>query len=77
MQFTEYDSRFVRPLCEVENEFLQVLVTEFSLKPKGGGLELSVSFGPDSQAIWRRKAGKANLGIEELRNSENSIHPQW
>ncbi len=52
----DYDNNFVRPLCEAENEFLQVLVTEFSIKPKGRGLELSVAFAPGSQAIWRRQA---------------------
>ena len=33
-----------------------MLVTAFSLRRRGQGLELSVSFGPDSPAIWLRQA---------------------
>lgn len=36
----DYSRDFVRPLCETENEFLQVLVTNFRIRKKGRGIEL-------------------------------------
>ena len=50
------DENFIRPLREAENEFLQVLLTDFNLKSKGKGLELTVKFDDDTPAIWQRKA---------------------
>lgn len=52
---------FVRPLREVENEFLQVLVPEFRVRRRGRSLELSVAFADDSPSIWLR-AAKDYLG---------------
>jgi hypothetical protein len=51
-----YDETLVRPLQEAENEFLQVLLTEFNLKSKGKGFELTVKFDENSPTIWLRKA---------------------
>lgn len=59
MELTEKpfeDRNFIRPLCEAENEFLQVLLTDFRVKSEGKGLELTVKFDGDSPAIWLRKA---------------------
>jgi hypothetical protein len=51
-----YSPEFVRPLHEAKNEFLQVLVPNFSIKAKGGGFEFDVAFDGESQAVWRREA---------------------
>lgn len=59
MELTEkpFDDRnFIRPLCEAENEFLQVLLTDFKLRSEGKGLELTVKFDANTPAIWLRKA---------------------
>jgi hypothetical protein len=53
---TSYNSDFIRPLNHVENQFLQVLVTQFRLKAKGRGLNLEVAFDSESPAIWLREA---------------------
>ena len=47
---------FVCPLQEAQNEFLQVLVTEFAVRAKDVGFELNVAFDSRSKAIWRRDA---------------------
>ena len=49
-------SPFVRSLRARENEFLQVLLTEFSLKRLGEGSLLSIYFGGDMPTISVREA---------------------
>jgi hypothetical protein len=51
-----YNPEFIRPLNQVENQFLQVLVTQFRLRAKGRGLDLEVAFDSESPAIWLREA---------------------
>lgn len=56
----DLDPGLVRPLSSAESEFLQVLVTQFRIRPTGRGLKLTVSFDANSPAIWRR-AAKSHL----------------
>jgi len=50
-------SDWVRPLSEVENQFLQVLLTQFKLQPKQEkGVRLIVRAKSGTSAIWRRGA---------------------
>jgi TIR domain len=49
------DPAFIRPLGEAQNEFLQVLLTEFNLRHSGQGLVLEVEFDFDSPALWLRQ----------------------
>ena len=49
-------SPFVRSLRARESEFLQVLLTELSLKRRGPGSELSIYFGGDTPTISTREA---------------------
>ena len=55
-----FDPEFVRPLALVQNEFLQVLLTKFSLRRQGSGVHLDVSFGFDTPAVWLRR-GKSHI----------------
>ena len=55
-----FDPEFVRPLAQVQNEFLQVLLTKFSLRRQGSGVHLDVSFGFDTPAVWLRR-GKNHI----------------
>jgi hypothetical protein len=62
------NNNFIRPLCEAENEFLQVLLSDFKLKSVGKGLELTVKFNYGSPAIWLRQAKnylRQNLSSEQ------------
>jgi hypothetical protein len=52
------DRGLVRPLREAQNEFLQVLLSQFSLRPKGDGVRLTVHFDYQTQAVWRRLGKK-------------------
>jgi hypothetical protein len=54
------DPTLVRPLSQVQNEFVQVLLPRFTLRRHGGGLTLEVEFGFDAPAIWLRE-GKAHV----------------
>src|SRR5665213_2594289 len=55
------DRGLVRPLQEVQNEFLQVLLPQFTLRRKGSGIRFTVHFNYKTAAVWRRK-GKKHLG---------------
>jgi hypothetical protein len=46
----------VAELGFTENEFLEVLLTRFSLSRRGGGSQLEVHFDDDTPTIWRRAA---------------------
>jgi hypothetical protein len=54
------DPTLVRPLHQVQNEFVQVLLSTFQLRRQGVGLTLEVEFGFETPAIWLRE-GKAHL----------------
>ena len=54
------DATLVRPLQQVQNEFVQVLLPGFRLKRQGAGLTLEVEFGFETPAIWLRE-GKAHV----------------
>src|SRR5437762_2067607 len=49
------DTEFIRPLEIAQNEFVQVLLTEFRLRPGKKGLVLDVDFDFNSDAIWLRR----------------------
>jgi len=51
----DIDPEFVRPLGQVQNEFLQVLLPEFSLRHGEPGLVLEVEFDFESPAVWLRR----------------------
>jgi len=50
------DSEFIRPLRLAENQFLQVLISEFTMHRKSGGIELRLGFTPETPTIWMRQA---------------------
>jgi len=50
-------TEFVRPLGNVQNEFLQVLLDRFELRRSGGSAKLSVSIDEHVPAIWLRAGG--------------------
>ncbi len=52
MDFTS--SQFVRPLHAAENRFLEVLLTDFGLRRRGRGADLTVRFDRNTPAIWNR-----------------------
>jgi hypothetical protein len=56
----EVDPAFIRPLGAAQNEFLQVLLTEFQVRPEGRGLVLEVAFDFDTPAVWLRR-GKVQI----------------
>lgn len=47
--------QYVRPLGMAENQFLQVLATQFQLRRRGKGTELALRFSSDTPAIWLRR----------------------
>lgn len=49
------DPEFIRPLSDAQNEFLQVLLSTFSIRQAGRGLVLNVEFDFETPAIWLRK----------------------
>ena len=51
-----YKRDYVRPLREAENQFLQVLLTQFRVRPRGRGLDLHVAIDPESPTIWLSEA---------------------
>lgn len=53
-------SSFIRPLGHAENQYLQVLLTQFVLTRAGRGVSLDIRFNEDTSAIWRRQ-GKLDL----------------
>lgn len=53
-----FDSEFVRPLGKARNEFIQVLLSRFSVQPQGTGLELLAEFDYDTPAVWLRQGKK-------------------
>lgn len=55
-----YSPKHVRPLGDAENQFLQVLITQFDLTRRASGLELAVEFSRHTPAIWSDRA-KAHL----------------
>jgi hypothetical protein len=46
----------VRPLGLAENQFLEVLVSRFTIRRKGQGAELEIQFDENTPAIWTRHA---------------------
>lgn len=56
----EIDPEFIRPLNKAENEFIQVLLTSFSIRQGDEGLILDVDFDNESLAIWLRE-GKNHI----------------
>jgi len=60
-------SELIRPLKYVENQFLQVLLTRFSLKRDGAGVELRLECGDDTPTISTR-LGKSRIrkGISDF-----------
>lgn len=52
-----FDSDLIRPLELAENNYLQVLLTRFSLTRRGSGTELDVRFGAQTPTIWLRQVG--------------------
>jgi len=53
-------SDFIRPLALAENQFLQVLVSRFTLaRGAAGGCEIAVAFDRDTPAIWNRRGRQA------------------
>jgi hypothetical protein len=46
---------FASPFGQVENEFLQLLLTDFALTRQSQGIEMNVSFGEETPTIWSRK----------------------
>lgn len=58
MNFSSFDPHLVGPLGRVENRFLSVLLTEFSLRRREAdrGAELTVHFDEHTPAIWRTEA---------------------
>ena len=50
-----YSEKFVRPLCEAENEFIQILLQEFLLIREGNKTVCEVSFDDKSPCIWTRE----------------------
>lgn len=59
-------ARLVQPLHDVENEFLQVVLTQFRLTRQGEGVQLEVEFDETTPTIWRR-AGKSHIREEIAR----------
>jgi hypothetical protein len=55
------DPAFIRPLGQAQNEFLQVLLSAFSIRHGDRGLVLDVEFDFETPAIWLRRA-KAYIG---------------
>lgn len=51
-------SKLCRPLREVENEFVQILISKFKLHRTGGGVELDLEFDKHTPAIWKGAAKK-------------------
>lgn len=54
------DTAYIRPLSRAENEFLQVLLPEFSIRRKDQGLVLDVKFDFETPAVWSRQ-GKNHI----------------
>jgi TIR domain len=50
------DPGLVRPLGDAQNEFVQVLLSEFELRNEVPGLALTVAFDFSTPTIWRRPA---------------------
>jgi len=48
-------SKYIKSLDYVENHFLEVLITNFSLERKGKGCELRIAFDVNTPAIWGRE----------------------
>jgi hypothetical protein len=48
------DSEFIRPLRKAQNEFVQVLLSSFSIRQGNKGLVLEVEFDNESLAVWLR-----------------------
>ena len=55
MSIDPFESDLVRSFRFVENQFLQVLLSNFELRRRGVGVELSVKFGEDSPTISTRR----------------------
>ena len=56
------DPQFIRPLKESENEFVQALVTTFTISPWKDGFCLDTEFGSKSPSIWLRAAKRYIAG---------------
>jgi len=57
-----FDSKFVGPMADAGNEFLQIVVDRFRIRCKGNGFELHVAFTDQSPCIRKREAKKHILG---------------
>jgi len=55
MKSSSGKSKYIKPLDYVENHFLEVLITNFSLERRGNGCELRIKFNVDTPAIWGRE----------------------
>jgi len=64
-----YSEKFVRPLYEAENEFIQVLLSQFSLTRDGDQPICEVSFDDKTPCIWSRE-GKIHVK-ERIRGFDN------
>src|SRR4051812_41904289 len=53
MRFTKTD--LVLPLNRAENAFLEVLLSRFSMRRNGSGVELRVAFDDHTPATWNRE----------------------
>ena len=49
------DPAFIRPLAQAQNEFLQVLLTAFSIRVGDSGLVLEVEFDFECPTVWLRR----------------------
>src|SRR5438309_8574484 len=64
-----FDSDLIRSLDLAENNYLQVLLTSFSLSRRGVGAELYLRFDSKTPAIWLRQA-KSYLHQEICKSPE-------
>jgi|GEM_PF-1539690 len=53
---TSYAADLIRPLNTAENQFLQILLSRFSLKRRPEGALLELHFDDTSPAIWTKQA---------------------
>ncbi len=60
-------SDYVRPLCMVENDFLEVLVSEFELRRTPTGVVMSLKFDEMTDAIWNSK-GRTLIRDQRTKN---------
>ncbi len=65
-------SGFVRPLRDLERDFLEVLISSFTLSARGKGAELNIRFPDDAPTIWSAH-GKRALEAAVLDQHQDDI----